>query len=618
MAAPSTVFRIGADTTEVRIKMKMLEGEMVLSFENIARAADKSTTSITRTAMAVNFLSGAGKAAQTALLAMGVSLLAGAAAFGLTTKAVAQFDETIRRAAAIANLDSSETAHLIEVVNELASTYGIAGEQIALGAVELLKAGVGADELFEALETITQATLDSTIDFTTAAEIYVKITRAFAKEGLSAATVFDLLRTAANAAILDVGDILPVLQTAASMFSLVGLQTEDLIALSAALTQVGISTNVGATGMRQLLVDMLENREAIEAWAQSLGVTVPLVKDGKLNIDEFVLAFKDMDIELESVTEALGFFERRSANAFFGLIRAGPELIRIQAEMADSFGATARFAELMTTSLSSLWNQIVQTFFAEIRTPELMETLRLSLIDLLDAVKEIGPELGVIIKELIVQFADNLPTLITFFRNVISVIDDLMPVISALASGMSVLLGFFDAIGTNATIWVVALGLLTKSFVQLALAGSAANIAAGAMTAGFFGLLLLFSDAPGPIRALGAVILGLTVAFWGLAAAQAAAKGPLGLADIATWVAIAAAVAGISAGISLALRPPEFHRGLEFAPTDEVVRIHRGERILTAEENRFFTGGIHGGNFTFNVYDATERDVDELLMRFNR
>jgi len=51
---------------------------------------------------------------------------------------------------------------------------------------------------------------------------------------------------------------------------------------------------------------------------------------------------------------------------------------------------------------------------------------------------------------------------------------------------------------------------------------------------------------------------------------------------------------------------------------DTYAYLHRGERVMTAEENRNYTGGIHGGSFVINVFDASAKDIDDLLLRFNR
>ena len=55
-------------------------------------------------------------------------------------------------------------------------------------------------------------------------------------------------------------------------------------------------------------------------------------------------------------------------------------------------------------------------------------------------------------------------------------------------------------------------------------------------------------------------------------------------------------------GVGDALGLPSFAVGTSYVPEDMIAQIHKGERILTAEENKSFSGGA-GNNIVFNIYD---------------
>src|SRR3972149_476830 len=131
----------------------------------------------------------------------------------ITANAAMAEEATAKSAISLAGLSTVLGGFKLPLI---AMQWGIAGQQIAEGALELVKAGVSGSELMSVLGAITMATATGFVDFQTAANLYITTTRAFAKEGLTAVQVFDMIQAASNAAIVNVEEFSQVLQTAAS------------------------------------------------------------------------------------------------------------------------------------------------------------------------------------------------------------------------------------------------------------------------------------------------------------------------------------------------------------------------------------------------------------------
>jgi hypothetical protein len=68
---------------------------------------------------------------------------------------------------------------------------------------------------------------------------------------------------------------------------------------------------------------------------------------------------------------------------------------------------------------------------------------------------------------------------------------------------------------------------------------------------------------------------------------------------------------------SSAAQSRSFEKGTDYVPETGWYKLHRGERVMTAKENRtYYEGGMHGGTVTINLYDANRDDLRRELARF--
>ncbi len=562
---------------------------------------------------------------KTAMIAGGVVIGAAAVSFGMLSNALKGYDTNLRRAAALGGLSTSEMWNLNDAINAQAVRWGVAGDQIAEGVVELTKAGVTGSELTAVLEVATQAVLGFGLTWQEAADIYVTATRAFASEGLNVTDVFDKIGAAATATRIDFADFVDVFKFVAGTANLVGVSFEDVVAMAATLSQVGINAGIGARGVQTMILSIVQHQADFQMWIDSMGLGFQLIKNGQLDLRGLIEAFKGVDVSLVENADALAFLGRQGIRAFSELILGATTYDDLLEIINDSQGTTQRVATQMLGSIGALWTGIAETVLSAFRTPEFIGQLTDVLVVLKDQMTALAPTLQGAILNFIRQLPELLPPLLEAGGRFLDLFVTLSPVLKTFGS---IFAGVVDLISKIPTPVLAAAGvmLMFSKVLDTTLLVSLTNLKVATLSGlgVFAGLMLVLSNAHPALKALGAVIMGVSFAFWALTAAETAAQAAasMGLTLPASFAVIAAAIAGVggfAAGAYLAFNPPSFQKGSRYVSEDTLAFLHRGERVLTSEENRYYTGGFHGTQHnTINLFDASARDVDEILMRYNR
>ncbi len=625
--------------------------------------------------------SGVVDTAKRVTMATGIAFAGQAAVFGLAYAAINQYEFNLREAAVIGGFTEAQMWSLNSAINESAKAWGVDATEIANGVLLLAHGGLRGQEIINVLDTMTQSVLANGISWEAAARAYIVAQTVFKSEGLTAVEIFDKLQQAAQLSIIPVEDFATTFGYAAGMVRVTGGSIDELLAVMALLTNAGQNAGIAARGFNQMLTSWVANAGEIQTWADSLGLGVQVMKDGKVNLEELLAAFaatgKASTYTADDFAVLFNTMDRNAARAFGFLLLNASQYGAMLKQIQNSTGTLATVSGVMAGSLQSQWNQIVQAFTGALRTPEVIEAIAGAFTALKGAVEANAPAFREIVVTIIRDFAANLPTLLGLLQNLLQLARSLLPVMNVFAQTFVALAQGFLSLPAPLQSTIVMLALFSKilplsqvlamgkavyalyeqfdllriamsldpigAMAVKALALKTALVGAGLAAAGVGTAMMAMSAQTREQAAVWSVATG---AAWGLAAAQFALMAAnMGLATFGVGtVAAIGLTAGTIAAIGTYVAAAAAHgyeRGTPFIPETGPAFLHKGERVLTAEENAFFsrfftgwpttayrerggeakagptyTGGVHGGTQIFNFYDANREDVRRELARF--
>ena len=362
-------------------------------------------------------------------------LLAGAVTLGIAgfafislTKVVGEFQARMIRIAALGgpvfrqNLES-----LQDRIFELGKQFGITTDDIAMGTIELVKAGFSYQQVLEILIPTIQVATANQISFAVAAGIMTSAMLLFARDGTTAARAAEVLHLAAAEARLDFEQFDEILGFIGSSALVTGLRIEELAAFVAALSQAGIR---GFAPVRTLFLRMIQRSDELEAAFRRIGVAVDVVtEDGKLNLTEIIRVLNEANLTTDQWKEIWTLLRIRSAAALTTGVVLGDEYNRILTLLTGNTNTLTSAAEQMAQSLTATLTAAKIAFFEALFTQEFTEDLAAIIkTQLVPALESVSPVIAKLAFLLTGEFAAILPTLVTSLGRFLEAFLQLLPI----------------------------------------------------------------------------------------------------------------------------------------------------------------------------------------------
>jgi TP901 family phage tail tape measure protein len=275
---------------------------------------------------------------QSALLALGV-------AFGLTA-VVAQiknFELAMAKVRAIAS-KGKETMSELSIQFEaltitarrLGATTQFTATQVAGGLQLLVQAGFQANEAVAAIEGTLNLAIAASTDLATATTITANSIRGFGLQAKESGRVADILTAATQNSNTTIELLGEALKFAAPAARAAGQSIESTAAALSVLADSGLKGTLAGTGLRRVLVGLLNPTKKAQVAFQNLGFDIKNLVPGGLTKEGGIRSLVDIIEELAKST-----FGAREAFAAFGL-RGGPAaLVLVATERL-----TGKFREL--------------------------------------------------------------------------------------------------------------------------------------------------------------------------------------------------------------------------------------------------------------------------------
>lgn len=414
---------------------------------------------------------------------------AGVIAFGRLLSAAGDFDSKMREVRAVSLATEEQFQRLSDTAKTLGSTTQFSAAQAADGMRFLAKAGFDAEEVLAAIPGTLELAAAASLELANAADIVSNVLTGFSFEVEQLGRVNDVLSkafTSSNTDLVQLGQAMKFAGPTAAGFR---QDFEEVVAVLGTFGNAGIQASMAGTALRGALVRLANpSREAGDI-IKDLGIKV---FDSEGQMRSFVDILEDFEKSGASAAQIMQIFGQRAGPAIQAALSQGTASIReFSAMLKDSAGTAADIAAAKMAGLKGATLEMTSAF----------EGLQIAIAEsgLLEFASKLARGLAGVFRELTV-----LPPEILAFGTGLSGI-------VTIGAGVLSLLGFMAA--ALAAVKIAFFGAATGAVVANTTAAtfSVTMGAATATTASFGATLALLS---GPILLVGAIIAGLTVAFF--------------------------------------------------------------------------------------------------------
>lgn len=201
--------------------------------------------------------------------------LVGGAGIGYAIKQAADFEQAMANVKSLMNPTEWKQYgdSLTDLVKQLGVETKYSNKEVALGAEELIKAGVDLESVMGGglKSALTLATAGE-LELAEAAEIAATVLNAFRDDNLSMADAADLLAGSANASASSVKEMNYSLSQVASVAGPLGISFKDTNASLAVFAQNGLKGSDAGTSLKTMLMRLSPQTDAASAVMSDLGI----------------------------------------------------------------------------------------------------------------------------------------------------------------------------------------------------------------------------------------------------------------------------------------------------------------------------------------------------------
>lgn len=264
---------------------------------------------------------------------------------GLMVKTAADFDDSMRKVAAVTGATGDQFDRLRQLAIDLGATTAWSASESAAAMQYLGMAGLDTNEILEATPQMLSLASAGAMDLGAAADIATNVLSGFNLQISDLAHVSDVLAQAAASSNTSVEQLGYAMAYVGPVASSAGLSIEETTAAIQVLSNAGIQGTRAGTALRQALVSLLNPvGQAKEALA-TLGLTAEDVDPQIHSLAEILDTLNAAGI---STAEAMQLFGTEAGPGMLALIRAGGDGIRdYTAALEACDGAAQRMAETM-------------------------------------------------------------------------------------------------------------------------------------------------------------------------------------------------------------------------------------------------------------------------------
>ncbi|NBK24388.1 MAG: phage tail tape measure protein, partial [Spirochaetia bacterium] len=383
----------------------------------------KVDRTVSATRIKTEALNAAFRTLQLTMAATVASTLAIVTPFMIAVKSVGELDRTLRLAASAAE-DQRVYTDMMGVISDLATTYGVAKDEISGAVFEMAKAGIAFEDMAELLEPTVQMATGNMMDLQDAMSVGIVMFNLFSDSGHSAAKMLSMIDKAATISILDVQDLSQIVEQTGSAFAMSQVPMEQYLALMASLSQEGIT--MGARH-GSIISQMLGREGEIEA---IVGDTA-LIEKGVLNMNLLMEYLRDVEEGSSEYQDILQVFGAgKGGKTFLDMMRAASgTYFDFTQEILGASDEMENKAKNMAESLPALMTRIKEAMTAPFANPEMIERINIALNSLLDTIgsDDYNNALVALVENSASFLTTSGPQIINMFTRLLMLLQDSFP-----------------------------------------------------------------------------------------------------------------------------------------------------------------------------------------------
>lgn len=296
--------------------------------------------------------------------------IGGFAAFGVVRSAVTtlgSFEDAMLRMAAVAiratdpiAIQELQLRSLAETAREMGSQTLFSATEAAQGMGNLARAGFDVREIIAAIPGVLNLAVVASTDLAQSASIVASTIRQFGLDANDSLRVVDALTLASNSADTTLVELSEGLKLAGPIAAAAGMSLEETAAAMAVLADQGLKASVGGTGLRGVLVGLIDPTTAGAKVLREL-TSAEREQAGTLR-GTLIPQLRELAEGNLQLTQALDLFDRRNVAAGVGLVANVDKLDSLTTSLGGAAGQSQRFSDIIGTGLVARFDELGSAF----------------------------------------------------------------------------------------------------------------------------------------------------------------------------------------------------------------------------------------------------------------
>lgn len=292
-----------------------------------------------------------------ALLAQLTAFLGIAGAFFAVT-GLADFEQNMSTVLGVTHATDAQMAKLRKRAQDVAASGRFMAQEVALGMVELAKAGLNVNEVYESIIPTMNLAQAANLDVGRASEITSKVMRAMNLEVKDLTRVTDVLVKAANISTTNVNNLGEVFKYVAPIMAGFNVSLEETAALSAVLASNGLEASMAGTSMRSIFSRLSGPTKEFRKQLKALHVDVKNIQPGIHGAVEILERLKKAGV---SESELMSLFKMRAGSGAMILVKNVGVLKEYLKTIHGAAGSTQELSDVMNDNLKGAFLNLLAT-----------------------------------------------------------------------------------------------------------------------------------------------------------------------------------------------------------------------------------------------------------------